>query len=96
MADIKTVGVVGAGTMGSGIAHVFARAGFKVLLCDVEQRFLDRALAQIRTNWAARPPRASCLKPRSSRHSRASLRRLIARRWPPLNWWLRRRRSGSK
>ncbi|HUD12955.1 MAG TPA: 3-hydroxyacyl-CoA dehydrogenase NAD-binding domain-containing protein, partial [Terracidiphilus sp.] len=50
MAEIQLVGVVGAGTMGSGIAHVFARAGFHVLLCDVEQRFLDRALAQIRTN----------------------------------------------
>jgi 3-hydroxybutyryl-CoA dehydrogenase len=50
MAEIQTVGVVGAGTMGSGIAHVFARAGLRVLLCDVEQRFLDRALAQIRTN----------------------------------------------
>jgi len=50
MGDIKTVGVIGAGTMGSGIAHVFARAGSEVLLCDVEQRFLDRALAQIRTN----------------------------------------------
>jgi 3-hydroxybutyryl-CoA dehydrogenase len=36
--------------MGSGIAHVFARAGFQVLLCDVEQRFLDRALGQIRAN----------------------------------------------
>jgi 3-hydroxybutyryl-CoA dehydrogenase len=36
--------------MGSGIAHVFARSGFEVLLCDVEQRFLDRALGQIRTN----------------------------------------------
>ncbi len=45
-----TVGVVGAGTMGSGIAHVCARAGLKVLLCDVEQRFLDRALRQIRAN----------------------------------------------
>ncbi|MGA2889126.1 MAG: 3-hydroxybutyryl-CoA dehydrogenase [Terracidiphilus sp.] len=50
MADIQTVGIVGAGTMGSGIAHVFARAGFRVLLCDLEQRFLDRALQQIRTN----------------------------------------------
>jgi 3-hydroxybutyryl-CoA dehydrogenase len=50
MSEIETVGVVGAGTMGSGIAHVFARAGIRVLLCDVEQRFLDRALAQIRTN----------------------------------------------
>jgi 3-hydroxybutyryl-CoA dehydrogenase len=50
MPDITTVGVVGAGTMGSGIAHVFARSGFRVLLCDLEQRFLDRALVQIRTN----------------------------------------------
>ncbi len=50
MAAMETIGVVGAGTMGSGIAHVFARSGFRVLLCDVEQRFLDRALASIRTN----------------------------------------------
>jgi len=50
LAEIKTIGVVGAGTMGSGIAHVFARAGFQVLLCDVEQRFLDRAMGQIRTS----------------------------------------------
>jgi len=50
MAEIGTVGIVGAGTMGSGIAQVIARAGLNVLLCDVEQRFLDRALGQIRTN----------------------------------------------
>jgi 3-hydroxybutyryl-CoA dehydrogenase len=50
MSDIQTVAVVGAGTMGSGIAHVFARNGFRVLLCDVEQRFLDRAVSQIRIN----------------------------------------------
>jgi 3-hydroxybutyryl-CoA dehydrogenase len=50
MGEIQTVGVIGAGTMGSGIAHVFARSGFNVLLCDVEQRFLDRARASIRTN----------------------------------------------
>jgi len=50
MSEMQTVGVVGAGTMGSGIAHVFARSGFKVLLCDVEERFLARALEQIRAN----------------------------------------------
>jgi len=50
MTEMQTVGVVGAGAMGSGIAHVFARGGFRVLLCDVEQRFLDRALSQIRAN----------------------------------------------
>jgi len=48
--DIKTIGVIGAGTMGNGIAHVFARSGFSVILCDVEQRFLDRALETITTN----------------------------------------------
>jgi 3-hydroxybutyryl-CoA dehydrogenase len=36
--------------MGNGIAHVFARSGFEVLLCDVEQRFLDRGLSTIAKN----------------------------------------------
>ena len=48
--DIKMVGVVGAGTMGNGIAHVFARSGYPVVLVDVEQRFLDRGLSTIRKN----------------------------------------------
>jgi 3-hydroxybutyryl-CoA dehydrogenase len=47
---IQRVGVVGAGTMGNGIAHVFARAGYEVVLCDIEQKFLDRALATIGKN----------------------------------------------
>jgi 3-hydroxybutyryl-CoA dehydrogenase len=41
--DIRTVGVVGAGTMGNGIAQVFAQAGFTVRLVDVAQPMLDRA-----------------------------------------------------
>jgi 3-hydroxybutyryl-CoA dehydrogenase len=48
--EIKRVGVVGAGTMGNGIAHVFARSGHQVVLCDIEQRYLDRALETIRKN----------------------------------------------
>ena len=48
--QIKTVAVVGAGTMGNGIAHVFVRAGYKVILRDVEQRFLDRAMEIIGKN----------------------------------------------
>ena len=47
---IKTVAVLGAGTMGNGIAHVFAKAGFSVLLRDVETRFTDRALENIAKN----------------------------------------------
>jgi 3-hydroxybutyryl-CoA dehydrogenase len=50
MGEIQTIGVVGAGTMGGGIAHVLARSGFTVLLCDLERRFLDRAAERIRTN----------------------------------------------
>src|SRR5258708_22971219 len=42
--QIKTVAVLGAGTMGNGIAHVFARSAYKVILRDVEQRFVDRGL----------------------------------------------------
>ncbi len=48
--EIKTVGVIGAGTMGNGIAHVFAKCGFEVVLVEVEQRFLDRGLQTITKN----------------------------------------------
>jgi 3-hydroxybutyryl-CoA dehydrogenase len=47
---IKTIAVLGAGTMGNGIAHVFARAGYKVILRDVEQRYLDRGMDTIAKN----------------------------------------------
>jgi 3-hydroxybutyryl-CoA dehydrogenase len=47
---MQRVGVIGAGTMGNGIAQVFARCGFNVVLCDVEQRFLDRGLDTIAKN----------------------------------------------
>jgi 3-hydroxybutyryl-CoA dehydrogenase len=49
---IETVGVVGAGQMGNGIAHVAALAGLEVVLHDVEQRFLERALGTIERNLA--------------------------------------------
>jgi 3-hydroxybutyryl-CoA dehydrogenase len=48
--EVRTVGVIGAGTMGNGIAHVFARSGYNVILCDIEQRFLDRGLGTINKN----------------------------------------------
>jgi 3-hydroxybutyryl-CoA dehydrogenase len=47
---IAIIAVVGGGTMGNGIAHVFARAGYQVILRDVEQRFLDRAMETIGKN----------------------------------------------
>jgi 3-hydroxybutyryl-CoA dehydrogenase len=48
--ESKTIAVVGGGTMGNGIAHVFARAGYRVILRDVERRFLDRAMETIGKN----------------------------------------------
>ena len=48
--DIKTVGIVGAGQMGNGIAHVFALAGYDVVMNDVSRDALDRAMALIESN----------------------------------------------
>jgi 3-hydroxybutyryl-CoA dehydrogenase len=56
--QIKRVGVVGAGTMGNGIAHVFVRSGYAVTLYDVEQRFLDRAFDTIAKNLARETAKA--------------------------------------
>ena len=50
MAVREKLGVVGAGTMGHGIAHVMARAGMQVVLCEVNEAALERGLATIRTN----------------------------------------------
>jgi 3-hydroxybutyryl-CoA dehydrogenase len=50
--SIQTIGIVGAGTMGNGIAHVCAKAGFNIVLLEVEQRFLDRGLAVLTKNLA--------------------------------------------
>lgn len=47
MADIKKVGVLGCGLMGSGIAQVAAQAGYETVVREVEQKFLDKGLAGI-------------------------------------------------
>jgi 3-hydroxybutyryl-CoA dehydrogenase len=48
--EIKTVGVIGAGTMGNGIAHVLARSGYHVVLVEAQQPALDRGLQTINKN----------------------------------------------
>ncbi len=48
--NVKSVGVIGAGTMGNGIAHVFAQNEFQVVLVDVDQKLLDKAKATIEKN----------------------------------------------
>ncbi|MCG3119168.1 MAG: 3-hydroxybutyryl-CoA dehydrogenase [bacterium] len=47
---MERIGVIGGGTMGNGIAHVFAQFGYSVTLVDVKQEFIDRALATIKIN----------------------------------------------
>ena len=49
--EIKTAGIIGAGTMGGGIAMNFANAGIPVTLLEVKQEALDRGLKTIRTNY---------------------------------------------
>ncbi len=48
--DIKQVAVIGAGTMGNGIAHVFAQYGYNVVLVDIKDEYLERALQTISKN----------------------------------------------
>ena len=47
---IQAVGVIGAGQMGNGIAHVFSQAGYEVLLNDLSEESLQRAIATIGNN----------------------------------------------
>jgi 3-hydroxybutyryl-CoA dehydrogenase len=48
--EVKKVGVIGAGTMGNGIAHVFATSGYDVVLVDIEESLVDKAIARITKN----------------------------------------------
>jgi len=73
MVVIKTVGVIGAGTMGNGIAHVVARSGFKVLLHDLDQSFLDRAISTITKNLDREVAKAKI----STDHKSAAMSRII-------------------
>jgi 3-hydroxybutyryl-CoA dehydrogenase len=50
--EIRTVGVIGAGQMGNGIAHVFSLAGFDVILQDISEDAIGRALASIERNMS--------------------------------------------
>jgi 3-hydroxybutyryl-CoA dehydrogenase len=52
MSETKMIAILGAGTMGNGIAHVCARSGFNVLLYDIHQTALYRGLDTIRANFA--------------------------------------------
>lgn len=50
--EFKAIGVLGAGTMGAGIAQVCAEAGFKVVLVDIAPEFVDKAVKGMNKNWS--------------------------------------------
>lgn len=50
MSEIKTIGVIGAGQMGNGIAHVFAQSGYQVLMQDISEAFAAKGVATIDKN----------------------------------------------
>ena len=77
MAD-TTVGIIGAGQMGSGIAHVFALSGYRVLLNDVAQDRIEAGIATISGNLNRQL--ASGRIDESARD--AALERIVARRQP--------------
>ncbi len=52
MTEIKTIGVIGAGQMGNGIAHVGAQVGYDIILQDISQHLVDQALVLIGKNMA--------------------------------------------
>jgi 3-hydroxybutyryl-CoA dehydrogenase len=72
MSDTKTIAILGAGTMGNGIAHVCARSGFNVLLYDVNQTALYRGLDTIRTNFAREVAKEK-LSPQQSDEARSRI-----------------------
>ena len=52
MSDIKTIGVIGAGQMGNGIAQVAAAAGFDIIMQDIKEEFVARGMATIEKSLA--------------------------------------------
>src|SRR5438128_2471273 len=64
---MKTIAVIGTGTMGNGIAHVFAQNGFSVKLIDVAQEQLDKAVKTIEKNLDRQISKGSITE--SAKHS---------------------------
>ena len=75
---IRSAGVIGAGTMGGGIAMALANAGIPVFLKDTEQAALDRGMATIRKNYER--------SVKSGRLTAAAAEERIARISPQLGW----------
>lgn len=62
---VRSVGVIGAGTMGGGIAMAFANSGYPVVLVDAERAAIDRGMAQIRSSYDSAVARGRMAAPKA-------------------------------
>ena len=83
---IKKIGIIGAGQMGSGIAHVCALAGFDVVLNDVSADRIKSGLATINGNMARQVASGKSPRPSARRRSPASPPLPTTRRSPTPTW----------
>ena len=91
--EIRKVGVVGAGTMGNGIAQAFATSGYDVVMRDIKQEFVDRGMSTIKKSLERLASRNKI----TSEAKDAALARVkgpsISIRWPTATSSSRRRSS---
>merc|ERR1719376_1498924 len=59
---VKSVGIIGCGTMGGGIAMCFAKAGIPVVVIEIKQEYLDRGMEVIKGNWKRRVKKSKMTK----------------------------------
>jgi xanthine/CO dehydrogenase XdhC/CoxF family maturation factor len=97
MAEIRKVAVVGAGTMGNGIVHVFAQNGYDVTMIDVRAEALEAAEATIAGNMdrQIRKGTLSRGRPRRRAGPHRDRGRALRRSPTPTWWWRRPRRTWS-
>ena len=66
--DIKNVTVIGAGTMGNGICHVFANHGYNVSMMDISQEAMNKAMATIAKNMDRQIAKQTMTKLKKKQH----------------------------
>jgi 3-hydroxybutyryl-CoA dehydrogenase len=84
--DISRIGVVGAGTMGNGIAQTFAVAGYDVIMRDIQEKYLERGMTTIGRSLERLVGRGKLSARNATRRSGASGRAPISARWPTATW----------
>ena len=90
MIELQTIGVIGAGQMGNGIAHVSALAGYDVVMTDISEDALKHGMESIEKNMARQVAREQF----SMDEMKAALARIKAQM--PIDQVARKRRSGHR